>query len=144
MAEIVVVRMQRTFEADFLAADTEAPEVEQRELRPAHAIHELTPYAMLLASLGSCTAILLHSYAQNHGVDLQEVEIKATYDRAFAADCQNCQDIDEYAEQIEATIAFRGRLSDAERKKLLAISRHCPIHKILHDGIQTQFLEAEP
>ena len=144
MSDIVVVRRQKTFEAEFLAADTEASEVEQRELRPVQVVHEFTLYAMMLASLGSCKAILLHYYAQNHGVDLQEVELRATYDRAFAADCENCQEIDEYAEQIEAIVAFRGRLSTAERKKLFAIARHCPIHKILHDGIQTQFLEGEP
>ena len=139
MAEIVVLTMKNTFEAEFLAADTDSPDPEQRELKPVHAIYELTPYGMMLASLGACTAILLHSYARNHGVDLQEVEIRASYDRVFADDCEHCEEIGEYAEQIDAKVGFTGGLSDSERSKLFLISKHCPIHKILHEGIETVF-----
>jgi uncharacterized OsmC-like protein len=142
MAEIVVVRMRSTFEADFLSADTDSPHDEHRELQPVHAIQELTPYGMMLASLGSCTGILVHSYAANHGVDLQEFEIRASYDRVFAEDCERCEEIGEYSQQIEAEVRFSGNLTDGERKKLLAISRHCPIHQILHDGIETSFRAA--
>jgi len=142
MAETVVVRMRSNFEADFLAADTDSPHAEHRALRQVHAIHELTPYGLMLASLGSCTAILVHSYAANHAVDLQEVEISATYGRVFAEDCEHCEEIGKYTEQIEAEVAFTGNLTDGQRKKLLAISLHCPIHNILRDGIQTVFRPA--
>ncbi len=143
MAEIVVLTMKNTFEAEFLAADTDSPDAEQRELKPVHAIYELTPYGMMLGSLGACTAILLHSYARNHGVDLQRVEIRASYDRVFAEDCERCEEIGEYTEQIEAQVGFAGDLTDAERNKLFLISKHCPIHKILHDGIETVFRPLE-
>jgi uncharacterized OsmC-like protein len=143
MAEIVVVRMRNTFEADFEAADTDSPHVADRELKPVHAIHELTPYGMMLASLGACTAVLLHSYARNHGVDLKQVEIRCSYDRVFAEDCEHCEEIGEYTEQIDAAIGFTGDLTDAERNKLFLISKHCPIHRILHDGIETAFRPAQ-
>ena len=139
MAEIVVVRQKSDFETEFLAADTDAPDVEARQLKPVHAIHELTPYGMLLAGLGSCTAILLHSYAHNHGVPLQEVELRVSYDRVFDEDCEHCEEIGEYTEQIDAEVALTGDLDDKERNKLFLISKHCPVHKILHDGIQTVF-----
>jgi len=143
MAEIVVVRMKSSFEAEFLAADTDSPHAAHRELKPVQALHELTPYGMMLASLGSCTAILLHSYARNHGVDLEQVEVRASYDRVFAEDCERCEEIGEYTEQIDAQVGFTGELDDGERNKLFLISKHCPIHKILHDGIQTVFRPAE-
>ena len=76
MAEIVVHRMRNTFEAEFETADTDSPHAADRELKPVHAIHELTPYGMMLASLAACTTVLLHSYARNHGVRLDEVEIR--------------------------------------------------------------------
>jgi putative redox protein len=98
---------------------------------------------MMLASLGACTAILLHSYAGNHGVRLEQVEIRSSYDRVFAADCERCEQIGEYTEQIEAIVGFTGHLTDAERNKLFLIARHCPIHKILHDGIETVFRPAQ-
>jgi uncharacterized OsmC-like protein len=139
MAEIVVVRQKSDFETEFLAADTDATDMEARQLKPVHAIHELTPYGMLLAGLGSCTAILLHSYAHNHSVPLQEVELRVSYDRVFDEDCEHCEEIGEYAEQIDAEVALTGDLDDKERNKLFLISKHCPVHKILHDGIQTVF-----
>jgi uncharacterized OsmC-like protein len=143
MAEIVVVRQNSQFETEFLAADTEAAEPAGRELKPVHAIHELSPYGMLLAGLGSCTAILLHSYAQNHGVKLEWVEMRLTYDRVFAKDCQQCEEIEQYTEQIKAEVGLVGKLSAAERNKLFLISKHCPVHKILHNGIQTEFVLAK-
>jgi uncharacterized OsmC-like protein len=143
MAETVVIRMKSTFEAEFEAADSDSPHAADRELKPVHALYELTPYGMMLASLGACTAILLHSYARNHGVDLEQVEIRSSYDRVFAEDCERCEEIGEYTEKIEAIVGFSGDLTDAERNKLFLISKHCPIHRILHDGIETAFRAAQ-
>lgn len=139
MAEIVVVRQKSNFETEFLAADTDSPDVEARELKPVHAIHELTPYGMLLAGLGSCTTILLHSYAHHHGVDLEEAELRVSYDRVFDEDCERCEEIGEYTEQIDAEVMLTGDFDEKERNKLFLISRQCPVHKILHDGIETVF-----
>ena len=139
MAEIVVVRQNSKFETEFLAADTEAQDKAGRDLHPVHAIHELSPYGLLLVGLGACTAILLHSYAQNHNVKLQEVEMRMTYGRVFATDCKECEETDKYTEGIDAEVGFVGELSPAERNKLFLISQHCPVHKILHNGIGTEF-----
>jgi uncharacterized OsmC-like protein len=139
MGELVVVRQKSNFETDLFAADSDSPIAEQRELRPVHAIHELTPYGMLLAGLGACTSILLHSYAQNHGVDLDEVELRVSYDRVFDEDCEHCEEIGEYSEKISAEVSLEGDFDERMRNKLFLISQHCPVHKILHDGIETVF-----
>jgi putative redox protein len=143
MPEIVIVRQKSNFEIDFRTADTDSPSHEHHELRPVQAIHDLTPYGMLLAGLGACTTILLHSYAQNHGVDLDEVELRVSYDRQFDEDCEHCEEIGEYTEKISAEVAFQGDLDERMRNKLFLISKHCPVHKILHDGIETVFTRAE-
>jgi uncharacterized OsmC-like protein len=139
MAEIVVVRQNDKFETEFEAADTEAQDAAERELHPVHAIYELSPYGLLLVSLGACTAILLHSYAQNHGVKLQEVEMHMTYERVFAQDCKECEEKDKYAGNVGAEVGLVGQLLPEERNKLFLISRHCPVHKILQSGIRTEF-----
>jgi uncharacterized OsmC-like protein len=139
MAEIVIIRQNDKFETEFQAADTEAQDAAGRELHPVHAIYELSPYGLLLVSLGACTAILLHSYAQNHGVKLQEVEVRMTYNRVFATDCKDCEQKDQYAGGIDAEVGFTGQLSPEERNKLFLISQHCPVHKILQSGIRTEF-----
>ncbi len=143
MPEVVVVRQKSNLEIEFFAADTDSPDEQQREIRPVHAIHELSPYGMLLAGLGSCTAILLNSYAQNHGVGLDEVELRVSYDRAFAEDCEHCEEIGEYTEKISAELTLTGDLAERERNKLFLIAQHCPVHKILHEGIETVFSLAQ-
>jgi uncharacterized OsmC-like protein len=139
MAEVVVVRQNNNLETEFLTADTEAADQAERDLHPVHVIQELSPYGLLLGSLGACTAILLHSYARNHNVKLQEVEMRLTYSRVFATDCKECEEKDKYSEGIDAEIGFVGDLSPEDRNKLFLISQHCPVDKILRNGIRTEF-----
>lgn len=134
MSEKVIVRQNKRFETEILAQDPHDPDAVSFD--PVGAVHQLTPYGMLLSGLGSCTAIVLHTYAQYHDVNLDEVEITLSYDRVFAEDCENCEAIDEYTEQISEEINLIGDLAPAEKKKLHAISRHCPIHQMLLHGIE--------
>jgi putative redox protein len=93
---------------------------------------------MLLASLGSCTAVLLNSFAENHGLDLTEVEVQLEYKRSFKEDCKNCEDIEKYEDRIDDEIKLIGNLKQEEREKLFLVSRHCPIHKMLKGGIEVR------
>jgi putative redox protein len=134
MGERVVVRQDRNFIIEVLAVDPHDPESE--ELQQVHHIHQLTPYGMLMTSVGSCTAIVLHTYAQHHGIDLEQVEIELQYSRVFAEDCADCEEIDEYKEHIGEEISVAGALTDRDRERLYAVSRHCSIHKVLTHGIE--------
>jgi len=136
MGESVIVRQNSMFETEILALDPHNPDDE--EFHSVHHVHHLTPYGMLLAGLGSCTAIVLHTYAQHHSVGLDEVELHLTYDRVFAEDCEKCEGIEEYKEQIESLLTLVGDLTPDEERRLLIISRHCPIHKMLAHGIDVQ------
>jgi uncharacterized OsmC-like protein len=141
MGEQVIVRQNSRFETEILALDAHDPDAQA--FHPVGDVRYLTPYGMLLAGLGSCTAIVLHTYAQHHGVDLREVELRLEYDRVFAADCEDCEGIDEYKEQIEEDIALFGELAPEERNRLFLVSRHCPVHKILAQGIEVHSRLAE-
>jgi uncharacterized OsmC-like protein len=134
MAEYLVVRQNSRFEIEFLASDPH--DAESDELQPVVHIHELTPYTLLLASLGACTTIVLHTYAQHHEVDLQEVESRLRYERVFQDDCDNCEEIDRYEEQIDQELALTGDLTEEERQRLFQISKQCSIHKMLEAGIE--------
>ena len=134
MAERVIVRQNDKFETDFLAYDPHDPDADH--VHPVAYVHQLTPYGMLLAGLAACTGIVLHTYAQHHGVELDEVELYVEYDRVFADDCEECEGIDEYKEQIDEEIVLIGDLTPEERKRLFIVSRHCPIHKIISHGIE--------
>jgi uncharacterized OsmC-like protein len=133
MSEKVLVRQNRSFETEFQSIDPHEPESD--ELMPVHALHELTPYGMFLAGLASCTSIVLHTYAQNHGFDLQEVQLTVSYERVFDEDCENCEGVERYTELINEDIVLKGDLSDADRSKLHRIASYCPIHKMLENGV---------
>jgi putative redox protein len=143
MGESIIIHQNSDFETGILARDPHDPQAHQ--FHPIDGVHQLTPYGMLLSGLGSCTAIVLHTYAQHHGVNLQEVELRLTYDRVFADDCVQCEDIQEYREQIEAEITLVGSLTPEERKRLYMVSKQCPIHKMLAHGIEVRsYLAQEP
>lgn len=135
MPEKVLVRQKSNYQTEFLAAD---PDSESGELIPVRHIEDLTPYGMLLASVGSCTAVVVNTYAQYHGVALDEVELVTEYQRIFKEDCRNCERISEYDEQINMDISFKGKLTVQELEKLFKISLQCPIHKMLKNGIKVQ------
>jgi putative redox protein len=136
MGERVIVRQDSDFMTEILAVDPHDPDSDA--FVEVYHVHQLTPYGMLMASLGSCTAIVLHTYAQHHGIDLDEVELRLDYDRIFAEDCAECEMIEDYKEHIDEEISFVGDLTDRDRKRLYAVARHCPIHKILTHGMEVE------
>jgi putative redox protein len=136
MAERVIIKQNIEFATQILAADPHEPDSD--EFHPVSGVHQLTPYGMLLAGLGTCTTIVVNTYAQNHGVPLDDVEIRLEYDRYFGDDCEECESIDEYREQIREEIVFNGDLTPEQRKRLFAVSQHCPIHKMLVHGIEVK------
>jgi putative redox protein len=132
----VIVRQDSDFMVEILAVDPHDPGSD--EFVEVHHVHQLTPYGMLMVSLGSCTSIVLHTYAQHHGIALDQVEVRLSYDRIFAEDCADCEMIEEYKERIDEQLSFSGDLSDRDRQRLYAVSRHCSIHKILKQGMEIE------
>lgn len=143
MAERIIVRQDKNFRTLFLAADPEDPAAINFEA--VEDIHQLTPYGMLLASLGSCTALVLHTYAQNHNIQLDEVELHLAYQRVFREDCEGCDEAEEYHEEITEHVKFCGNLPGTAREKLLRIAHFCPIYKMLDQGVEvkTSLLESD-
>ena len=117
-----------------LAVDPHDPQTD--EFSSVEHVHQLTPYGLLLAGLGACTAIILHTYAQHRDIPLDKVELRLEYDHVFAEDCETCEEIEEYREQIEKEIVLIGDLTPEEREQLYLVSHHCPIHKMLQQGIE--------
>ena len=133
MAERVIVKQDHQFRTQFSVADPE--DIQSNVFETVEDIHQLTPYGMLLSSLASCTALVMHTYAQNHDIKLREVELHMSYQRVFREDCEDCEEEREYNEEISERILLEGDLSSAEREKLLRVAHFCPIFKMMKDGI---------
>ena len=133
MAERVIVKQDRQFRTQFSVADPE--DIQSNVFEAVEDIHQLTPYGMLLSSLASCTALVMHTFAQNHDIKLREVELHMSYQRVFREDCEDCEEEREYNEEISERILLEGDLSSAEREKLLNVAHFCPIYKMMVDSI---------
>jgi len=133
MAERVIVKQDRQFRTQFSVADPE--DIQSDIFEAVEDIHQLTPYGMLLSSLASCTALVMHTFAQNHDIKLREVELHMSYQRVFREDCEDCEEEKEYNEEISERILLEGDLSSADREKLLHVAHFCPIYKMMIDGI---------
>lgn len=133
MAELVVVRQNIDLETEFRARFEG-----ETGLTPVEDIRDITPYGMLLAGLGSCSAVLVNTYARHHGIPLEESEFSVEYERSFKEDCERCEEAQSFDEQIKMAVRFKGKLDEAQLEKLFKISLQCPVHKLLAGGIKVQ------
>ncbi len=79
-----------------------------------------TPISLLLAALGSCTAITLKMYAERKGYAIEKIDSFITHEKRGAQD-----HIDR-----EIVIVAPG-LTPEQRARMLEIADLCPVHKML-------------
>lgn len=91
-----------------------------------------SPYALLLASLGACTAMTLRMYSDRKGWELEEVIVHLDHEKDYPSDCGQCEQNDAKIDKIARKIELSGSLDSHMKKKLLEIADKCPVHKTLH------------
>ncbi len=77
------------------------------------------PHDLLVAALGTCTAMTLEIYAARKGWPLQGVRVVLGRSRS------------EEGLRISRRIEVSGPLDDAQRQRLLEIAEKCPVHRTL-------------
>ena len=93
------------------------------------------PYELLLASLGTCTAMTLQLYARKKQWPLEKVEVSLSHDRIYAHDCAECVTKEGKINRIDRYISLTGDLSDEQKGRLLEIAQQCPVHRTLTSEI---------
>ena len=86
------------------------------------------PFELLLASVGSCTAITLRMYADRKAWPLEAIQINLTL----------AQEKDRSATLITKQITLEGDLTDEQRRRLMQIADKCPTHLVLTRPVTIQ------
>ena len=96
-----------------------------------------SPYDLLAAGLGACTAMTTRLYADRKGWPLERVRVVVTHEKLTG---QTPADI------FHRQIAFEGRLDAEQTARLFDIAGKCPVHRTLELGarIETTALSDPP
>lgn len=97
-----------------------------------------TPYDLLMASLGSCTAMTLRMYADRKKWSLEEITVFLNHDKIHVKDIENCKDEAAKISRFQRIIYVEGDLDDKQRTKLLEIANKCPVHRTLQETIKIE------
>lgn len=90
-----------------------------------------SPYEILNAALGACTAMTLHMYAKRKKWDLQDVKVHLSFSRSYKEDCEACTAEERRLENFEKLIEVEGDLSEKQVARLMEIADRCPVHRTL-------------
>ncbi len=78
------------------------------------------PTQLLAASLAGCTAITVEMYADRKGWEIGKVEaeVEVSYDGPVPS-------------RFDVSLRLPAELDAKQRRRLLTIAEHCPVHKVL-------------
>lgn len=98
----------------------------------------MSPYELLLAALGACTAMTLKMYIERKKLPITDVEVLLTFDRIHIDDCESCTDEEKEGKQkiqrISRLIFVTGEVTAEQKERLLYIAGRCPVHVTLHSN----------
>jgi putative redox protein len=95
-----------------------------------------SPYELLNASLGACTAMTLQMYARRKKWDLQEVVVHLEHYKDYAADMEDVDNKKSRLDHFYRVLEIKGNLDEKQKERLLEIANKCPVHRTLHSDVK--------
>jgi uncharacterized OsmC-like protein/alpha-beta hydrolase superfamily lysophospholipase len=94
-----------------------------------------SPYQLVSAALGACTAMTLRMYADRKKWKLDEVSVHLNHRKRHQEDCLKCESQNSKIDHIERIIEVSGDLDEQQKQRLLEIANKCPVHRTLEDKV---------
>ncbi|MEM5473415.1 bifunctional alpha/beta hydrolase/OsmC family protein [Hoeflea sp. AS60] len=97
-----------------------------------------SPYDLMSAALGACTAMTLRMYARFKKLELGLVTVTVSHNKVHAADCLECTEAERSnggkIDRFERVISIDGGLPEGLEDKIAEIAEKCPVHRTLEHG----------
>src|SRR5215210_4880907 len=97
-----------------------------------------TPYELLLAALGACTAMTIRLYGRRKDGPLVGVQVRLRHERIHAEDCEDCESNDRYLDRIQKEVLVQGALTTDQLSRLAEVARRCPVQQTLSRKIHIE------
>ena len=95
-----------------------------------------SPYELVTAGLGACTAMTLQMYARRKKWDLKEVRVHLEHYKDYLKDQENLEANNSKIDHFDVTLEFEGELDETQKAKLMEIAKKCPVHRTLHSPVE--------
>jgi len=93
-----------------------------------------SPYQLLNAALGACTAMTIKMYADRKKWDLKKVTVHLDHTSHYNDDSNNPEDPISKIDKFNRYLEIEGDLDEKKRLKLLDIANKCPVHRTLMES----------
>jgi putative redox protein len=94
-----------------------------------------SPFELVSAALGACTAMTLRMYAERKALPLGTVSVAVSHSRVVGA---------EKPEQFDRTVSLGGDLAPDQIERLMQIAERCPVHRMLEPAAEIRTRLAPP
>lgn len=95
-----------------------------------------SPYELVAAGLGACTAMTLQMYARRKQWPLDEVVVHLEHYKDYRTDQENLEDPKSKIDHFSRSIEIEGNLDESQRQRLLEIANKCPVHRTMEGEIE--------
>ena len=103
-----------------------------------------TPYDLLNAALGTCTAMTMKMYADRKGLPFEGARVAVTHERDHGRDCDHCEEDDAKVQALHREITLLGDgLTAEQRDRLIEIADKCPVHRTLEGTLHIHTTRSE-
>lgn len=93
-----------------------------------------SPYQLLNASLGTCTAMTIRMYSDRKQWLIDKIVVDVTHEKVENPETSSTEKRNRKIDVFRRNIRFEGNLDTEQRTKLLSIANKCPVHRTLSEG----------
>ena len=95
-----------------------------------------SPYQLLAAALGACTAMTMRMYADRKGWEIDGIKVYLNHEKRYSDDCADCEKPSSKIDVFDRILEINSQLDEKQLQRLLEIANKCPVHRTLEGEVK--------